>query len=92
MQKEEQSEPQNTRPALEILGMTNKPVFTELPLVKYLNGIAGVNNEGHCDSFHVSIQIEDHDIVDKPFYTTLIMSLYLYSTTARNMLANALKH
>lgn len=91
MQKEEQSEPQNTRPALEILEMTNKPVFTELPLVKYLNGI-GVNNEGHCDSFHVRIQIEDNVIVDKPFYT-LIMSLYLFSTTARNsMLANALKH
>jgi hypothetical protein len=47
----------DTQAALKILGTTNKRMFAELLLVRYL--YIGATNEGFWNSFHVSLQFED---------------------------------
>ena len=47
----------NTTAALEILKVTEKPLLTESPFVKYL--YIGANNEGYWNSYHMSLQFED---------------------------------
>jgi hypothetical protein len=42
---------------MEILKSDHKPLFTNLPLVKYL--YIGANNEGYWNSCRMSLQFED---------------------------------